>query len=48
MVNNPQDEPLEKVIKEIDTILEVVDGVVDIEPIGGEPFLYPDLPELLE
>lgn len=48
MVRNPQDEPLEKVIKEIDTILEVVDGVVDIEPIGGEPFLYPNLPELLE
>lgn len=48
MTDKSQDEPLEKVIKEIDAILDVVDGVVDIEPIGGEPFLYPFLPELLE
>lgn len=48
MVDNPQDEPLEKVIREIDAILDAVDGVVDIESIGGEPFLYLFLPELLE
>lgn len=46
-VKKPQDEPLDKVINEIEKILEAVDEVVDIEPIGGEPFLYPYLKDLL-
>ncbi len=47
-VVNPQDEPLEKVVHEVKQILEAVDGVVDVEPIGGEPFLYPYLVDLLK
>lgn len=47
LVEHPADEPIELVKKEIDQILASVDRVVDIEPIGGEPFLYPDLAELL-
>lgn len=47
LVEHPADEPIELVKKEIDQILASVDKVVDVEPIGGEPLLYPDLTELL-
>ncbi len=47
-VKNPKEAPLEEVIEEIDIVLEAVDEVVDMEPIGGEPFLYPYLAEVLE
>lgn len=47
-VEKPKDEPLEKVKDEISKILDAVDEVIDIEPIGGEPFLYPNISELLE
>ncbi len=47
LVERPADEPIELVKKEIDQILASVDKVVDVEPIGGEPLLYPDLAELL-
>lgn len=45
---NPQEESLQKVIEEIDIILNAVDDIVDFEPIGGEPFIYKHLPEVLE
>lgn len=45
---NPRDEDIEQVIEEMDIILDAVDDIIDFEPIGGEPFLYKYLPEVLE
>lgn len=35
-------------IKDIKTILEYVDAIINLEIIGGEPFVYKQLPELLK
>lgn len=45
---NPKDENINQVIDEMDIILDAVDDIIDFEPIGGEPFLYKYLPEVLE
>lgn len=45
---NPKDEDLDKVLEEMDIILDAVDDIIDFEPIGGEPFLYKYLPEVLD
>ena len=45
---NPKDENLDQVIEEMNVILDAVDDIIDFEPIGGEPFLYKYLPEVLE
>lgn len=47
-VKEPKDVPFEELKEEINIILSAVDEVVDMEPIGGEPFLYPYLAEAIE
>lgn len=47
-VKNPQNVPFEEVKEEIDIILSAVDDIIDMEPIGGEPFVYPDLAKVLD
>jgi len=39
---------VEEQIKDIKQLLTYVDGIVNIEVIGGEPFVYRELPRLLE
>lgn len=43
-----QDVPYETVIKDIQSLLNVVSEWIFCELIGGEPFLYPDLDKILE
>ena len=45
---NPKDESLDQIFEEMNIILDAVDDIIDFEPIGGEPFLYKYLPEVLE
>lgn len=35
-------------IKDLQKLLEYVDGIINVEVIGGEPFVYRQLPELLQ
>ena len=41
-------EPSECVINDVDRILSVCDMIVNVEVIGGEPFLYKDLSKLVD
>ena len=41
-------EPKEKLIKEIRRVAEAIEFVTVVDFVGGEPFLHPDLPELIE
>lgn len=47
-VENPCDVKFEELIEEIDIILNAVDEVVDIEFIGGEPFVFPYLAQAIQ
>ena len=47
-VKAQKDESYEKIVFELDAILNSVDAVVDVEPIGGEPFLHPEITRILE
>lgn len=45
--DKPQHIPKETVIGDIDKLLGYVDGVISLVLIGGEPFVYPELEEVL-
>jgi organic radical activating enzyme len=47
-IKEPKHIPFEQLKKEVDTILNAVDEVVTLSFIGGEPFIYPWLAEILE
>lgn len=47
-IGSPRHIPLEEIIDDVTSVLDAVDEIVDIEPIGGEPFLYPYLAEVLD
>lgn len=45
---NPQNQPVEDVLEDIDAYFEVVDYVKVLNLLGGEPFLYPDFKWVLD
>jgi hypothetical protein len=40
--------PLERIVTDIDRVLEAVDAIGYISIIGGEPFLHPDLGDIID
>jgi organic radical activating enzyme len=48
MINHPCHEPLEEVCSDINKVLAVVDKILTLELLGGEPFSYPWLGDVLE
>lgn len=47
-IQNPGEVSFEELKEEIDTVMNAIDELVDAEPIGGEPFLYSFLPEVVD
>lgn len=45
---NPQHQPLQDVLDDIDAYFSIVDFVSDLNLLGGEPFLYPDFKDVLD
>ena len=45
---NPQDRKLEEIKRDLDAFFEWVDTVEDMNLLGGEPLLYPQLVEVLQ
>lgn len=45
---NPKDRKLEDIKKDLDVFFQWVDTVEDLNLLGGEPLLYPDLVEVLQ
>ena len=45
---NPQNQPVEAVLEDIDAYFSVVDYVKVLNLLGGEPFLYPELGKVLD
>ena len=45
---HPKDVELDTIIKSLDRFFSCVDRVVRINVIGGEPFLYPHLAEVID
>ncbi len=48
MYKNPGHLPVEDVLEDINTVVGSVDYVEILELIGGEPFLYPDISEVID
>lgn len=46
-VKERYDMPIEKQLEDIDKVFSYVDGIIKVELIGGEPFLYRDLPIII-
>lgn len=44
----PQNIPVEKLKKDMKRVLSFVDEIMDIRIIGGEPFMHPEMGEILE
>lgn len=47
MYKKPYDIPANEIIKDIEQLLRFVDEIVEIEVIGGEPFIYDQLDKVL-
>lgn len=45
---NPKNMDREQLQRELEQILEIVDGIMDIRVIGGEPFMHPEMAEIME
>ena len=45
---NPQDRKLDEIKRDLDAFFEWVDTVEDMNLLGGEPLLYPELVEVLQ
>lgn len=45
---NPQDRKFDEIKRDLDTFFEWVDTVEDMNLLGGEPLLYPELVEVLQ
>ena len=44
----PENLPTEMLQEELSKILDIVDGILDIRVIGGEPFMHPEIAEIME
>ena len=45
--SNPKEQPLESVLHDIELYFDTVDFVKEMELLGGEPFLYKELPAVM-
>ncbi|MDR1648288.1 MAG: hypothetical protein LBR88_09715 [Zoogloeaceae bacterium] len=39
---------LQQIIQDIDVVSDALDAILSVSIVGGEPFLHPDLPEIIE
>ncbi len=45
---DPQNMKKEQLQSELKKVLEIVDGIMDVRVIGGEPFMHPQMAEIME
>ena len=45
---NPENIDKKRLQEELERVLEIVDGIMDIRVIGGEPFMHPEIADIME